>query len=96
MIKENNFKGFNLIQDQMSPSEAKEIVNNYYNKLINHYKVEKLKMWVGNHKVDTSYYDELIKSVLIQKKDALDTISSAARSGQSLELKGNLNFSLVA
>ncbi len=96
MIQENNLKGFNLIQDKMNPTEAKELVNNYYQKLINHYKVEKLKTWVADHKADTSYYDELIKSLNSQKEEALDTISNAAKTGHNLELNGKLNFSLVA
>lgn len=95
MITQKTKTKFDLIQDNIRPSEAKALVNSYYEKSINHYKIQKLRAWIHNHNANTSYYDELIKSLLNQKKKAIETINVAIERGCDIELKGNMNLNLA-
>ncbi|MDF1673727.1 MAG: hypothetical protein P1U41_09485 [Vicingaceae bacterium] len=96
MINENKRLALDLIEDKLNPAEAKELVHAYYEKSINHYKLQKLKTWIANHNANTSYYDELINSLSKQKKEAIETIETGISTGRDIEFNGKLNFSLVA
>jgi hypothetical protein len=91
----SNNVAFDLIEDKLNPVIAKELVQSYYKKSINHYKLEKLKTWIGDHNANTSYYDELIKSLSNQKKDAIETINTSITTGCNIEFNGKLNVNLV-
>lgn len=85
-----------MVNGTFKPSEARDMVQTYYKETINFYKIKQLKLWVENHNVSTSIYDQIIQGLLTQKNDLLKLISKAEEQNLMIQFKGKFDTKLVA
>ena len=86
MQNRNTKENFNLFEGKLTTLDIRELVHSQYEKSINYYKIEKIKIWVGNHDANTTYHDELINLLSKQKENALNNIDTAKISDCNIEI----------
>lgn len=95
MLATVNKEQVRLADGNYSPSQASDMLNALIDQKINYYKVLRWSMRVGNEGTDTSWLDEKIASLETDKNNLVHIIKEARQDGRQLEIKGELEISIV-
>ncbi|MEJ2583713.1 MAG: hypothetical protein P8Z38_01290 [Robiginitalea sp.] len=84
-----------LVKGTFSPSEASDIICALLDEKINFHKLQRLKLWEGNHGCQTGQLDGRIGELEKEKQIAREFISKIRQSGRELKITGTLEITLA-
>lgn len=75
-----------------SPIEIKKFMYDYFDFLINNYKIQSMSEWERNNSMSDDYWKEKIKELIIKKNDLTEEISKVLGSEEDISIKLELKF----
>jgi len=75
-----------LIEGRFSPGEASEIIETIVDERVRLHNIQMLRMWEGNHKFDSAFWDKKIQAMKAEKELAKDFIAEARKDGYKVEI----------
>ena len=88
-------KKIQLVKGDFTPSEASHVIMNLMDEKINFHKIQRLQIWEGNHKCETSELDGRIAELTKEKEIAREFINKARSQGLKLKINGVLEISIL-
>ncbi|BDW91705.1 hypothetical protein MACH07_05370 [Flagellimonas marinaquae] len=87
-------KNIQLVDGKFTPTEASDMITSLINEKINFHKIQRLKIWEGDHHRKTNLLDSRIDELVEEKKIAKKIVAEARSQGKNLSINGILQISL--
>lgn len=84
-----------LVDGKFTPTEASDVITALIDEKINFHKIQRLKIWEGNHLGKTSLLDSRIGELEQEKLTARNIIDKARAKGKKIEISGVLEIKYV-
>lgn len=81
-----------LVDGTFTPMEASDVITALINEKINFHKIQRLKIWEGNHLGKTHLLDNRIKELEQEKLTARSIIQQALAKGKNITINGVLEM----
>lgn len=82
-----------FINESLTPSESRDVINNLLDCYTNFLKLQHLSQWEKNHKVNG--IDKKTERLNTIRKELLEQIQEARLHGRCLQLKGSLALEMI-
>ena len=83
-----------LVKGLFTPSEASDVILSLIDEKINFHKIQRLKIWEGNHRSKTNLLDNRIEELEQEKETARRILDMARKQGKNLRINGLLEMGL--
>jgi len=83
-----------LVDGKFTPSEASDVITSLIDEKINFHKIQRLKIWEGNHHGKTNLLDNRIQELELEKQAARDIVNQARTKGKNVTINGILEITL--
>ncbi|MEC7771573.1 MAG: hypothetical protein VX798_10335 [Bacteroidota bacterium] len=87
-------KRIQLVDGKFNPTEASDVITSLIDEKINFHKIQRLKIWEGNHHCNTNVLNNRIQELEQEKQIARDIVNQARTKGKSLTINGILEITL--
>jgi hypothetical protein len=84
-----------LVDGTFTPAEASDVISALINEKINFHKIQRLKIWEGNHLGKTNLLDGRIGELEQEKHNARNIIGQARANGKKIAINGILEIKYV-
>lgn len=84
-----------LMNCDVTPLEASDVLKNFIDEAISFNKKSRLKVLIGNENGDTSRFCDNIEALSYEKQEAKAIIAEARRRGLNVSVKVRLDFSIA-
>ncbi|MFD2100509.1 hypothetical protein [Flagellimonas iocasae] len=84
-----------LVDGIFTPTEASDVITALINEKINFHKIQRLKIWEGNHLSETNLLDGRIGELEQEKLIARNIIDQARAKGKNIVIDGVLEIKYV-
>ena len=88
-------KTIQLVDGTFTPSEACDVISSLIDGKINFHKIQRLKIWEGNHHSKTNLLDSRIGELEEERQTARMIINQARAEGRNVQINGVLEFKFV-
>lgn len=84
-----------LVDGTFTPTEASDVINALIDEKINFHKIQRLKIYEGNHQGKTNLLDNRIEELEQEKLTARNIIQQARTKGRNITINGVLEIKYV-
>lgn len=84
-----------LVDGTFTPTEASDVITALIDEKINFHKIQRLKIWEGNHSSKTNMLDNRIDELEKEKMTARTIIERARKNGKNITINGILEIKYV-
>lgn len=84
-----------LVDGTFTPTEASDVITALIDEKINFHKIQRLKIWEGNHLSKTNMLDNRIDELEKEKMTARTIIEQARKNGKNITINGILEIKYV-
>lgn len=84
-----------LVDGTFTPTEASDVINALIDEKINFHKIQRLKIYEGNHQGKTNLLDNRIEELEQEKLTARNIIQQARTQGRNITINGVLDIKYV-
>ncbi|MDF0707848.1 hypothetical protein [Flagellimonas okinawensis] len=84
-----------LVDGTFTPTEASDVITALIDEKINFHKIQRLKIWEGNHLSTTKFLDSRIGELEQEKSVARNIIDQARTKGKKIAITGILEMKYV-
>lgn len=84
-----------LMDCEVTPLEASNVLKNFIDEAINFNKKSRLKLLIGNENADTRQFCGNIENLSYEKQEAKAIIAEARRRGLKVSVKTTLEFTIA-
>ncbi|MBO0353381.1 hypothetical protein LDL77_16715 [Flagellimonas marinaquae] len=84
-----------LVDGTFTPTEASDVITALIDEKINFHKIQRLKIWEGNHLGKTNLLDSRIGELEQEKLTARNIIDHARAKGKQIVINGTLEIKYV-
>lgn len=84
-----------LVKDNCPPDEAAELIETLVGDRIRLHNIQMLRRWEGNHRFDSTPFDQKIVELKTQRKNARELLAEAREQGYNLEVSASIELRLV-
>ena len=84
-----------LVDGTFTPTEASDVMTTLIDEKINFHKIQRLKIWEGNHSSKTNMLDNRIDELEKEKMTARTIIEQARKNGKNITINGILEIKYV-
>ncbi|MHA7831537.1 MAG: hypothetical protein ACX93O_10585 [Flagellimonas sp.] len=84
-----------LVDGTFTPTEASDVMTALIDEKINFHKIQRLKIWEGNHSSKTNILDNRIDELEKEKMTARAIIEQARKNGKNITINGILEIKYV-
>lgn len=95
MVAKGVSQTIQIVNENFSPFEANDLLDELIRSRINHHKIQTWKMWEGNHGFEAKGRDKEIESIVKQKSEAIALIAKATKENLKVEIIGNIEVRLI-
>ncbi|MHA7864008.1 hypothetical protein [Flagellimonas marinaquae] len=88
-------KTIQLVDGTFTPSEANDVISALIDEKINFHKIQRLKIYEGNHHCKTNLLDSRIVELEEERRMARMIINQARSEGRNVQINGVLEFKFV-
>ena len=85
-------KNIQLVDGKFTPTEASDMITSLINEKINFHKIQRLKIWEGDHHRKTNLLDSRIDELVEEKKIAKKIVAEARSQGKNLSINGIFKY----
>ncbi|MEO2051655.1 hypothetical protein [Flagellimonas beolgyonensis] len=83
-----------LVKGLFTPTEASDVIISLIDEKINFHKIQRLKIWEGNHHSKTNLLDNRIEELEQEKATARRIVDMARSQGKNVRISGILKMHL--
>jgi len=84
-----------FINEQLTPSESQDVINNLFDCYINFLKLQHLSQWEKNHKMGGNAINERVAKLNAIKSELNEQIQEARLQGKRIKFKGSISLDLI-
>jgi hypothetical protein len=94
LMVETETQKIELVKGSFTKSEAAHLVNTFINEKINFYKIQRLKMWEGNHSCNTEKFDNRIEELEQSRLSIKSWLADQKSNGCNIKIDGQLKLTI--